>query len=98
MHSLHLCWVVGNKGRVLRGVYHNRGRVVLLLLISRYLLFFAEGSLKLKEVSSVETIFQGISNVLVATSRQEVISLGHRMILLVLLLIYEDYGLFMFFN
>jgi hypothetical protein len=87
---------------MLGSVYHNGGRVVVLLvgghiyLMLLDVLFVAKGSLEVKEVASVETVIQGFSSVLIAW--QEMIGLRHWMILVLLLLIYVNYCLFMFFT
>lgn len=84
---------------MLGSVYHNGGRVVVLLvgghiyLMLLDVLFVAKGGLKVKEVATIEAVIQGFSLVLITW--QEMIGLRHWMILL--LLLYVNYSLFMFF-
>jgi hypothetical protein len=84
---------------MLGSVYHNGGRVVVLLvgghiyLMLLDILLVAKGGLKVKEVATIEAVIQGFSLVLITW--QEMIGLRHWMILL--LLLYVNYSLFMFF-
>ena len=84
---------------MLGSVYHNGGRVVVLLvgghiyLMLLDVLLVAKGGLKVKEVATIEAVIQGFSLVLITW--QEMIGLRHWMILL--LLLYVNYSLFMFF-
>ena len=66
------------------------GHIYLMLLD---VLFVAKRGLKVKEVSTIEAVIQGFSLVLITW--QEMIGLRHWMILL--LLLYVNYSLFMFF-
>ena len=66
------------------------GHIYLMLLD---VLFVAKGGLKVKEVATIEAVIQGFSLVLITW--QEMIGLRHWMILL--LLLYVNYSLFMFF-
>jgi hypothetical protein len=73
---------------------------VLLLIGNIYLmlldvLFVTKGCFKVKEVAPVEAVIQRFSSVLIAC--QEMIGLRHWMVLLMLLL-YVNYSLFMFFT